>query len=52
MSQTNTIKLINRSDVPASRRKDVTYGQFVCRVRPEKKERNRTRSVVGGDYIN
>ena len=34
---TNTIKFINRSDVPASRRKDVTYGQFVCSVRPEKK---------------
>ena len=33
---TNTIKFIKRSDVPAGRRKDVTYGQFVCSVRPEK----------------
>ena len=34
------------------RRKDGTYGQFVCSVRPENKERNRTRFVVGGDRIN
>ena len=49
---TNTIKFIKRGDVPAGCRKDVTYGQFVCRVRPEKKEQNRTRFVVGGDRIN
>jgi hypothetical protein len=30
----------------------VTYGSFVCTVRPEKKEPNRTRFVVGGDRIN
>ena len=38
--------------MPAGRRKDVTYGQFMCSVRPEKKEQNRTRFVVGGDRIN
>ena len=32
--------------------KDVTYGQFVCNIRPEKEEQNRTRFVVGGDRIN
>jgi hypothetical protein len=32
--------------------KDVTYGQFVCTVRPEKEESNRTRFTVGGDRIN
>ena len=48
---TNTIKFIKHSDVPAIRRKDVTYGQFVYSVRPENKERNRTRFVVGGDRI-
>ena len=31
---------------------DVTYGKFVCNVRPEKKEQNRTRLVVGGNRIN
>ena len=30
----------------------ITYGQFVCTVRPEKKEPNRTRFVIGGDKIN
>ena len=39
-------------DIPKDRRKDVTYGQFVCTVRPEKKEQNRTRFVVGGNKIN
>ena len=28
------------------------YGQFMCSVRPEKSEKNRTRYVVGGDRIN
>ena len=38
---TNTIQCICKYDMPAARRKDVTYGQFVCNVRPEKK-RNST----------
>ena len=38
--------------MPEGRRKDVTYGHFVCSVIPEKKEQNRTRFVVGGDRIN
>ena len=49
---TNTIKFIRKKDVPNDRRKDVTYGQFVCSVRPEKKEKERTRFTVGGDRIN
>ncbi len=32
--------------------KDVTYGQFVCTVRPEKAEPNQTCFTVGGDRIN
>jgi hypothetical protein len=32
--------------------KDVTYGQFVCVIRPEKAEIHRTRFVVGGNKIN
>ena len=42
------IKFIRKDDVPKDRRKDVTYGQFVCTVRPEKAEPNRTRFTVGG----
>ena len=49
---TNTIKFIRKEDIPLARRKDVTYGQFVCTVRPEKAEQNRTRFVVGGDRVN
>ena len=49
---TNTIKFITRDQVPKQRMKDVTYGQFVCTVRPEKTEQNRTRFTVGGDRIN
>ena len=49
---TNTITFIAKAAVPPNRRKDVTYGTFVCTVRPEKKEPNRTRFVVGGDRIN
>ena len=49
---TNTIKFIKESQVPKDRRKDVTYGQFVCSIRPEKSEKERTRFTVGGDRIN
>jgi hypothetical protein len=49
---TNTIKFIHKRDVPRNRMKDVTYGQFVCVIRPEKTEIHRTRFVVGGNKIN
>ena len=49
---TNTIKFIRKSNVPQARIRDVTYGSFVCNVRNKKKEKNRTRFVVGGDRIN
>ena len=31
---------------------DVTYAQFVCNIRPEKEEQNRTRCVAGDNQIN
>ena len=49
---TNTIEFIHQHEVPKDRKRDVTYGQFVCTVRPEKAEPNRTRFTVGGDRIN
>jgi hypothetical protein len=49
---TNTIRFIAKADIPIKHRKDVTYGQFVCTVHPEKKEPNRTRFTVDGDHIN
>ncbi len=33
---TKTIRFIHKRDVPNNRMKDVTYGQFVCCIRPEK----------------
>eukprot|EP00804_Cyclotella_cryptica_P013547 CCRYP_012910-RA/>CCRYP_012910-RA protein AED:0.33 eAED:0.31 QI:0/0/0/1/1/1/2/0/567 len=49
---TNTIRFIRKQDIPKDRIKDITYGQFVCTIQPEKKEPNRTRLIVGGDRIN
>jgi hypothetical protein len=49
---TNTIEFICQHEVPTEQMKDVTYGQFVCTVRPEKAEPNRTHFTVGGDRIN
>jgi len=50
-NHTNTIQFIRKKDIPQDCRKDVTYGSFVCIVRPEKKEKNRTRFTVGGNHI-
>jgi hypothetical protein len=49
---TNTIEFIFQHDVPTKRKKYVTYGQFVCTIRPEKAEPKPTRFTVGGDRIN
>jgi hypothetical protein len=51
---TNTIKFISQHEVPApaDRRKDITYGQFVCLVRPKKAEPNQMHFMVGDNRIN
>jgi hypothetical protein len=49
---TNTIEFIFQHEVPTEQMKDVTYGKFVCTVRPEKAEPNQTRFTVEGDRIN
>jgi hypothetical protein len=43
---TNTIFFIHESEIPKERQKDVTYGSFVCTIRPEKAEPNGTRSQL------
>ena len=45
----DTILFINKEDVSKDRVMDVTYAQFVCNIRPEKEEKNRTRFVAGGN---
>ncbi len=49
---TNTIEFISKHEIPAVRRKDVTYEQFVCSVRPKKAEPNQMQFTVGSNRIN
>jgi hypothetical protein len=49
---TNMIEFICQHEVPTEWMKDVTYGQFVCTVQPEKAEPNQMCFTVGGDRIN
>ncbi len=49
---TNTIFFVQKKDIPADQRKDVTYGKFVCEYKPNKTEQEWTRFTVGGDKIN
>ena len=48
---TNRITFIRGKEITNNRKKDVTYEQFICRVRPEKNKKNRTRFTVGEDRI-
>jgi hypothetical protein len=46
---TDTIRFIRKSQIPPGRR--ATYPRYVCEVRPQKSEPNRTRITVGGNLI-
>ncbi len=46
------IEFIFQHKEPADHIKDVTYRQFVCKVRPEKAEPNQKGFMVEGDRIN
>ena len=48
---TNTIFFVDKSDVPADRWRDITYGRVVVNYRPEKDDPYRTRLTVGGDKV-
>ena len=48
---TNTIFFFAHDKLPTDRRKDITYGQFVCNHRPQKNEPHQTRLVVGGNFV-
>ena len=48
---TNTFFLIRFEDIPADRRKEITYTKVVCKVRPEKTAPNRTGITIGGNQI-
>jgi hypothetical protein len=40
---------INKNQVPKDRQ--VTYANFICSIRPQKKETHRVRCTVGGDRL-
>ncbi|KAL7480354.1 hypothetical protein ACHAW6_006049 [Cyclotella cf. meneghiniana] len=42
---------IHKSKIPKDRRKDITYGQIVVVIRPQKKEQEHTRLIVDGNLI-
>ena len=46
---THTIEFIKENEIPNGRK--VTYGNFVCDIRPLKDEPNRVRLTVGGDKL-
>ena len=49
---TNTIRFIHDHKVPQKQQGNLTYGSFVCSVRLQKDEPNRSRFTVGGNRIN
>ena len=48
---TETFRVIRYKDVPAHRRKEVTYTKVVCEVRPQKDDPNRTQITIGHNRI-
>ena len=48
-SGTQTIRPIKKANLPTGR--SATYVKFVCTIRPQKKETQRTRLTVGGNLI-
>ena len=48
---TDTFHVINFSDIPTDRLKEVCYSNVVCKVRPEKDDPNRTRITIAGNRI-
>ena len=48
---TDTFYVVDYEDIPADRRKEITYTKVVCKVRPDKNDPNRTRLTIGGNRI-
>ena len=48
---TETFQIIPYKDVPADRRKEVTYMKVVCKARPQKYDPKRTWLTIGGNVI-
>lgn len=48
---TDTFRVIDYSEIPKERRKEITFTKVVCTVRPQKEDPNRTRITIGGNRI-
>eukprot|EP00956_Cyclotella_meneghiniana_P023402 scaffold45578_cov41-Cyclotella_meneghiniana.AAC.1 len=48
---TDTFHVIDFSDIPADRVKEICYSNVVCKVRPEKADPDRTRITIAGNRI-
>eukprot|EP00804_Cyclotella_cryptica_P028661 CCRYP_008183-RA/>CCRYP_008183-RA protein AED:0.20 eAED:0.05 QI:0/0/0/0.66/1/1/6/0/1274 len=48
---TNTFHVINFSNIPPDRLKEVCYSNVVCKVRPEKDDPDRTQITIAGNHI-
>jgi hypothetical protein len=49
LTGTGTLHFIKKSQVPTRRK--VTYANFICNIRPQKKETHRVRMTAGGDKL-
>jgi hypothetical protein len=52
VTTTENIFFRKKSEIPAKRRKDITYGRIVCVYRSKKKDPYRTRITMGGNLVN
>ena len=48
---TKTFKAVLYEEIPRDRRSQITYSKFVCEVRPEKPDPNRTQITINGSRI-
>jgi hypothetical protein len=49
---TETIVFIKKDDIPNDRKGNETYARIVCNFRESKKDKYRTRIIIGGNLIN
>ena len=48
---TDTYRLIQFTDIPRDRRKEICFSRVVCEIKPHKEDPNRTRITVAGNRI-
>ena len=51
MAGTNTFFIVDYTDIPAHKKKQICHTKVVCKVRPDKDDPERTRITIGGNII-